>query len=206
MNGKSMSLAKFSEQINKSKAYIVSELYLSSIPAELYKNNSMSIPATAERDLKKTCLGKFATDKDEADYCRLLDIIANKKPLYPFYPTINAKDVVGMTLVSDDGTWTLNRDELKEFAALQIFGTIDTPTIKINSKSINCIKGEFSYVERGGKVIHIYQQTVGIQTIPAVSASYINIIENGKARKIRISGTLAIPALKVPLKYQKFLR
>jgi hypothetical protein len=98
----------------------------------------------------------------------------------------------------------MNKTELREFAAAQIFGTIETPIIKINSKSSNCIKGEFTYVERGGKVIYIYQQTSGIQTIPAVSASYINIVENGKVRKIRISGTLTIPVLKVPGKYQKF--
>jgi len=201
-----MSLAEFAGKIEKSKSYTVTELYLSSISAELYKDNSMNIPATAERDLKQTCFGKFSTEKDESDYYRLLEIIAHKKPLYPFYPTVNAKDVVGITLALNDKTWTLNKDELREFAAKQIFGTIDTPTIKINSKSANCIKGEFTYVERGGKVIYIYQQTSGIQTIPAVSASYINIIEDGKERKIRISGTLTIPLLKVPSNYQKFLK
>jgi|GEM_PF-2368954 len=205
MNNMSMSLVEFAERIKKSKSYDVTELYLSSIPAELYKNNSMSIPATAERDFRKACLGKFATDKDEDDYYRLMELIAHKKPLYPFHPVISPKDVTGLTLASDEGQWTLNMDELREFAAAQVFGAIDTPIIKINSKSLNCIKGEFTYYERGGKVIYIYQQTTGIQTIPAVSSSYVNIVEDGCVRKVRIKGTLTIPLLRIPPKYRKFI-
>lgn len=203
---KSMSLAEFGEQIKKSRSYDVTELFLSSIPSGLYKDNSMTIPANAERELKKACLGKFATDKDEEDYYMLMEIIALKKPLYPFYPVINPKDVVGLTLASDVWQQTFNMIELREFAAAQILGTIETPIIKINSKSSCCIKGEFTYYERGGKVVYIYQQVTGIQTIPVSSASYVNIIEGGKERKIRIQGTLSIPVLRVPPKYHKFLK
>lgn len=200
-----MSLNEFAERIKKSRAYDVTELYLSSIPADLYKNNSMTIPATAERDFRKACLGNFASDKDEEDYFRLMDIIANKKPLYPLNPVVSPKDVVGLTLALDDRQWTLNMDELRKFAAAEIFGTIDTPVIKINSKAANCVKGEFVYCERGGKIIYIYQQASGIQTIPAVSASYVNIIESGCLRKIRVNGTLTIPTLRIPQKYRRFI-
>lgn len=203
---RSISLAEFVEQIEKSKSYNVTELYLSSIPAELYKNNSMTVSSTAERDLHKSCIGKFATEKDENDYYRLIELIAHKKPLYPLQPVINPKDVVGLTLVSGEGQWTLNINELRELAASQIFGVIDTPIIKINSKASNCVKGEFTYCERGGKVIYIYQQTSGIQTIPVVSASYVNIVENGHLKKIRIKGMLTIPILRIPPKYRGFMQ
>ena len=94
--------------------------------------------------------------------------------------------------------------ELREFAASEIFGVIETPYITINSKSETCIKSTYVYAERGGKITSIYQQGLGTQTISAVSASYINIIEDNKIHKIRIEGTLTIPTLRIPPKYRRF--
>jgi len=200
-----MSFNQFVERIEKSKSYDITELFVSTIPSELYTNNSMSLPVSAELDLYNACMGKFASDKDESDYYKLAELIANNKPIYPLIPVIKPKDVVGLTLNDGETEWTLNIDELRGFAADEIFGVIDTPYIKINSKAASCIKSVFKYVEHGGKVTSIYQQSSGIQVIPAASASYVNIIEGGEAWKVRINGTLTIPMLRVPAKYYKFL-
>jgi len=201
-----MSLTEFATKIEKSKSYDVKSLFLSAIPPELYLNNSMSIPASAERNLYDACMGKFASEKDESDYYSLMELIRLNKPIYPLNPVIRSKDVVGITLTDGQSEWTLNISELKAFAAEEVFGEIITPSIRINSKAENCMKGVFTYCKRGGKIISIYRQSSGIQIIPAVSASYINIIDDGMAWKVRINGTLTIPALKIPDKYQRFIR
>ena len=94
--------------------------------------------------------------------------------------------------------------ELRDLAAKEILGIIETPYIKIDSSSTHCIKSVFTYAERSGKVTSVYQQAAGIQNIPAVSASYINVIEDGVLRKIRIEVTLTIPILRISPEYYRF--
>ena len=156
-----MSFSQFVEQIEKSKSYIVTDLFVSAIPSELYINNSMSIPAEAAQNLYDACMGNFASDKDEDDYYRLIELIANNKPIYPLNPAIKPKDVVGLTLSDGNTSRTLNMCELRDFAAGEIFGVIETPNIKVNSNNDTCIKGVYAYAERGSKVTSIYQQSQG---------------------------------------------
>jgi len=200
-----MSLEQFKKQLERSKSYIVTELFISTVPSELYINNSMNIPASAERNLRNACIGRFATEKDENDYITLMELIKQKKPIYPLNPVIRPRDVVGLTLENSEYQWTLSMRELRAFAAGEIFGVIETPYIKINANTGDCIKSVYVYTERGGKVTSIYQQSTGTQNIPAVSASYINILEDGAMRKIRIEGTLTIPILRIPPKYRRFI-
>jgi len=200
-----MSFSEFTERMEKSKSYMVTNVFLSAIPSELYANNAMNIPATAEWDLYNACMGKFASDKDECDFYRLIELIVRSKPIYPLSPVVRLKDVVGLTFVRSGIELTLNLNEIRALAKDEIFGIIEMPNIKINSQNAACIKGVFAYAERGGKITSIYQQSSGIQAITAMSASYINISKDGKVHKVRLQGTLTIPTLKISDKYRKFI-
>ena len=76
-----MSLEQFKKQIERSKSYIVTELFVLTVPSELYINNSMNIPSFAERNLRSACIDRFATDKDKNDYLILMELIKQKKPI-----------------------------------------------------------------------------------------------------------------------------
>ena len=76
-----MSFDQFRHQIEKSKSYNVTELFVSTVPAELFINNSMNIPVSTERNMRKFCTNSFATDKDKCDYEALMEHIMQNVPL-----------------------------------------------------------------------------------------------------------------------------